>query len=303
MKTQLGREIGARQDQRQAYAGVEGKAVADGVAGVGAAGGDDGDAAARELDELAVQAEIYAADVLARRIQRELRQPVVRRDYRVGRILQGLEALRPCGRGPPAAAVDQHAVARQRGLRSDVDAARQVAEIIVVGNLVDIEGAGQLAAESLIVLEGNGIAVDVCHAIVGQFLDPGVAIVAAIEIAELPGQLQTAFGKFARHDGEIAVGREVDIERRADFQPALAAAAYGRREEAGLALVVQRKIRPGQVGDRHALEHQLAPARHAQVARHVHVQVAHLHDTNRCCPVCRWSASRSSGDTCPCLRA
>src|SRR6266849_4855774 len=103
-----------------------------------------------EVDKLDRGAEIEAADVLAQSRQGELRSAAVRDDDRIVRILQDLEPLHPRRRRiatgiPPLAVVSQEALARQRGLRSDVDARREVAEIVVVGNFVQVESANEAA--------------------------------------------------------------------------------------------------------------------------------------------------------------
>src|SRR5258706_5778127 len=105
-----------------------------------------------EVDELGSGREIEAADVLAQSGQGELRSATVRDDDGIVRVLQDLEPLYPrrrriAARVPPLAVVSQEALARQRGLRSDVDAGGEVAEIVVVGDFVQIEPAQERSEE------------------------------------------------------------------------------------------------------------------------------------------------------------
>src|SRR4029077_7050657 len=86
--------------------------------------------------------------VLAQRGQGELGRPAVRGDDGIVRILQDLEGLdtgggRVVARAPPAAVVGNEPLPRQGGLRRDVDTGRQVTEVVVIRNLVEVEPAEQ----------------------------------------------------------------------------------------------------------------------------------------------------------------
>src|SRR5258708_9370066 len=99
-----------------------------------------------EVDKLDRGAESHAVEGRAESRQGEVRSAAVGEDDRIVRILQDLEPLYPRRRRiatgvPPLAVVSQEALARQRGLRSDVDTSREVAEIAIVGNFVQIESA------------------------------------------------------------------------------------------------------------------------------------------------------------------
>src|SRR4029078_506303 len=97
---------------------------------------------------------------------------VWRRD-RGQRILQRLEPLNPRSHAPPAALTVELPALRDHRLRGARTLARQIREIRVVGNALDIERTGKPPTEIVRVLEGQPIATLALHAIAQpQFEEP-----------------------------------------------------------------------------------------------------------------------------------
>src|SRR5207248_8147891 len=180
----LRREEGARRDERQAEGRIERRALAIHQRRVG------------EVDELGRGAEVEAADVLAESGQGELRGAAVRDHDRIVRVLQDLEPLYPRRRGvtarvPPLAVVGQKALARQRGLRSNVDAGRKVAEIAVVGDFVQVESAKEGAIAVVAADQVHAIAAAIRDTVIREYLRAEIAFVILLQITELLRDLQS----------------------------------------------------------------------------------------------------------------
>src|SRR5258706_11761296 len=231
-----------------------------------------------EVDELGSGREIEAADVLAQSGQGELRSATVRDDDGIVRVLQDLEPLYPrrrriAARVPPLAVVSQEALARQRGLRSDVDAGGEVAEIVVVGDFVQIEPAQEGTIAVVGVNQTNCRAAAVGSEVLRKHLGLEFAVVVLVQITELLGDLKSALFHITGGERQVVVGREVQVIWNCDLGPALAGDAERRRKEARFALIVQRKIKSGCRDDGHSLETNAAAAGGPHLAREVQVQL------------------------------
>ena len=99
---------------------------------------------------------------------KNLWQPVVRRNHRRVRILQGLKALCARQQRPRPVRCDESRVARQRLLRRNRDAISQIGEIRVVRYLVDVEETREPWRELLVMLDAEQITRIARHAVIRQ---------------------------------------------------------------------------------------------------------------------------------------
>jgi hypothetical protein len=91
-------------------------------------------------------------------------------------------------------------------------------------------------------------------AVVVQVLAVHGAAAARRQVAELAVEAQPARGEVARRERGVVVRRDVPVPGHGDLRAGLAAAADGREEQPGLALVPDREGDPGRVEDGHAEE-------------------------------------------------
>src|SRR5690242_4336256 len=197
-----------------------------------------------KVNQLGGGSEIEAAYILAQSGEGELRGAGVRGNDRIIRILQNLEPLYPgagriAARVPPRPGVGHEPLARQRRLGSDVDACREVAEIVVVRHLVQVEYTEKRSSVIVSADEAQRRTTRVGGAVTRQVLGLELAVVVLRQIAELLGDLQSALFHVARCEREVVVGREVQVVRSGELGSALAGGADRRNQEAGLSAVVE----------------------------------------------------------------
>src|SRR5438309_9878446 len=262
----LRREEGARRDERQAEGRIKRRALAIHQRRVG------------EVDELGRGPEVEAADVLAQSGQGELRGAAVRDHDRIVRVLQDLEPLYPrrrrvTARVPPLAVVGQKALARQRGLRSNVDAGRKVAEIAVVGDFVQVESAKEGAIAVVAANQTHAIAAAIRDTVIREYLRAEIAFVILLQITELLRELQSALFHVTRREREVVVGREIQVIRNSDLGPALPGNTDRGREKTRFALVIQREIKRRRRDDGQSLEIHAGAAGGPHVAREIQIQL------------------------------
>src|SRR5438477_167467 len=265
----LRREEGARRDERQAEGRIKRRALAIHQRRVG------------EVDELGRGPEVEAADVLAQSGQGELRGAAVRDHDRIVRVLQDLEPLYPRRRGvtarvPPLAVVGQKALARQRGLRSNVDAGRKVAEIAVVGDFVQVESAKEGAIAVVAADQVHAIAAAIRDTVIREYLRTEIAFVILLQITELLRDLQSALFHVTRRQRQVVVRREIQVIRNSVLGPALPSHADRRREKARFALVIEREVKRGRRDDGQSLEVHARSAGGPRVAREIQFQLVGL---------------------------
>src|SRR3569623_71780 len=143
-------------------------------------------------------------------------------------------------------------------------AAAELAEILGIGYVIEIGVGVPARGQRVMMLLREGAAVAAVDGVAGQVIGGDAAGVVRIEIAEFELGVQAAGGQQARRNGGVAVGGDVPVERHAQFEPAQIAVTDGGRQQAGLAVVVERKIDVGQVEQRHVLE------AHGDAAGHAH---------------------------------
>src|SRR2546426_4987266 len=234
-----------------------------------------------EVDELGRGPEIEGAYILAQSGQGELRCAAVRDDDRIVRILQDLEALYPRRRrvaacAPPVAVVSQESLAKQRGLRSDVDAGRKIAEIAVVRDFVQIESAQEGAIAVVAASQSHTVAAAIRGTVIREHLRAEIAFVVLLQIAELLRELQSALFHVTRREREVVVGREIQVIRNSDLGSALPGNADRRRKKARFALVIQREIKRRRRDDGQSLEIHAAAAGGSHLAREIQIQLVGL---------------------------
>ncbi len=235
-----------------------------------------------EVDELCRGPEIETADVRTQSGKGDLRSAAVRDDDRIVRILQDLESLHPCrrrvgARVPPPAVVSQKALARQRGLRSDVDAGRKVAEIVVVGNFVQVESAKDGVIAVVAVNQTHRQAAAIRGTVVREHLRVEIAVVVLLQITELLRELQSALFHVTRREREVVVGREIQVVRNSELGSALPGSADQGRKKARLALVIQREVKGRRGDDAQSFEIHAGAARGPHVAREIQLQLVGPH--------------------------
>src|SRR4029453_16330353 len=121
-------------------------------------------------------------------------------------------------------------------------------EICIVGNLIVVPVTGQTrknVAQVLIVTRRHEPSIGAAYAVVRHVLDAGLALRVFEQVPELSTDLHTALAHDARGDRRVVVGREVEVVRLRVFEAANTGETSRRREEAGLALVRERKLEPG----------------------------------------------------------
>ena len=182
----LGRQIGKRRLQRHAEVGIRDHPPARGQCRVG------------EVDRAAEEIEIRGSDVLFGGGKSQLRA-VVGRNQRIERIgLQRLPALHqrretPRATVPPGAVFRQRALARQHGLRGRRDLRRQIGEIRVVRDFLNVQVPVPAVVPKLIVTQIQrkpaGVVLD---AVRGNDFVARLAGVSGIQITELVAQHHAA---------------------------------------------------------------------------------------------------------------
>ena len=201
-----------------------------------------------EAYEFAVPVEFKPLPVHRGQHRDNLRLAKVRRRDRIVRVLQRLEGLDAREHRERTLRVGKSALAWQVRLRRDRQPIGKVREISVVGDLLQVEVAGEprQKAEVLVVLPGKPVTRGVGGA-VGQYFDVGLARDIGKQIAELAVDLQAAARHVARRQRRIVVWREVQIVRQRHFEATGRGRPEHRREEPRLALVRQWKAEPRRI--------------------------------------------------------
>lgn len=146
----------------------------------------------------------------------------------------------------------------------------EVGEVIVVRYLVVVEAEGQAVAEILLMARAPGIARGVGDLVVGQLFGVDAAVVIGFQIAEFAGQHIAVLVVEVRRDGGVEVGGDVPVVRHRQLG-ARRAGLEGGRQQARLAVAVQREVQPRRVQDGHAVELHPGVVRHAYAAGVVEV--------------------------------
>ncbi|MCY1292414.1 hypothetical protein D9M70_416390 [compost metagenome] len=103
-----------------------------------------------------------------------------------------------------------------------------------------------------------------------------LSLTAAGQVAEFAFRQQAALGHVARVQGGVVVRRQVEVVRRDQQEAGVAAAADGRRQEAGLATVVDREIDVRGIEHRNVLDPQGDVGRGAETGGRVQLDVVAL---------------------------
>ena len=109
------------------------------------------------------------------------------------------------------------------------------------------------------------------HLVVRHVVEAHFAGIGPVDVAELGFQLLAALGHVSRREREVALRRDVPVERRRHFKAAARIVRIIGREEAGLALVVERERAVGHRQDGGVEE--LEPAAAHRPARRVVVDL------------------------------
>ena len=237
--------------------------------------------AALEAHELGRVVELQAARIHRQRaIQGELGQAVVRGDVGNGChfIGVGIEA-----RGVAVAAPGQGAALVDVGVALHVKVGGQVLEVVGVadvgvvhlGQQAGVQAAGVLPAvqPALVLVLRLQLAVVVLVVQVGA---TDLAFAALGEVAEFAAHHQTALGHVTRVQRRVVVGGEVEVVGRQQGEAGVAATADARREETGLATVVDREVDVGGVEHRYILDPQGDVGRGAETGGRVQLDVVAL---------------------------
>src|SRR5204862_5488124 len=106
-------------------------------------------------------------------------------------------------------------------LRGRGDLGRQVAEVVVVGNLLADDRRGPSGPELVHMLDADEIAIDAGDSIVRQEFAVDLARELPLEVAELAAELQAALGEPFRRERRVAVLGDVPVVRQRDLEAAL----------------------------------------------------------------------------------
>ncbi len=180
-------------------------------------------------------------------VEGDLRQAVVRRDLRDGRRLVGMH-VQP--RGVAVAAVGQGTLLVEEVLVLDADLVRlQVLEVERVADVGVVHLGHQALVQATLVLPVDHVAlvfvVGLVLALVALVVEVGAAELAFArrrQVAELAFHQQATLGHVARVQRGVVVGRQVEVVRGDQHEASVAAGAERRRQEAGLAAVVDREV-------------------------------------------------------------
>ena len=241
VESQLRRGITPAAGQWQRDARVEDQAFAFLQGGVG------------EVDIFTGEAGVNATPLPAA-VEHDLRQALVRRGDRCGRILQGLVFLRAQQPAAPARIPGQVGVLQQVGVVGHAEAAgTEVAEVAVVAGPVVVDAQSDGRAQALAVLERHIVATAIVFAVVDA-LQHQRAVVIRVQVAVFAAQHQAAAGDHAWRDRGVAVGGDVPVVRQGEIKSVAAFHAECRRQQAGLASSVEREIEIRCPHQRYALE-------------------------------------------------
>ncbi len=219
-----------------------------------------------EARRVHVDAEVEAAQhVEPRAVEEQLRRLLVRRHDRRHRILQRLVAQRVQRRVPVRLAVRDGRVAREDPLRRQRDGAREVDEVVVVGDLRQVRVPGP-GSHLEVVERGRRVAVAAVGApVVGQAFEPRVAVEPRPQVAGIRAQLQPARRDHLGVQRQIVVGREVEVIRLQEFDAVARRDRQRGGQEPALPAVVERERQPRRREDGHALEDDLRVPRLAHL--------------------------------------
>ena len=155
----------------------------------------------------------------------------------------------PTGRGEP----DLGAAVQVRGAGA-FEADPEVLEIVVVADIGRRDQQpGARREESDVANRGEAAGV-AGLLVVGQILDVDLSPALPGEVAEFRVDAEAPGRHVPTGDRRIVIRRDVPVPGQRDLRSGLAAAAYGRKQQAGLALVPDREGDPRRVEDRHAEE-------------------------------------------------
>ncbi len=214
--------------------------------------------------------------VVLREPKRDRGQPVVgRHDGRV-HILQGLPAVGAGAEGPGPLAPVQHGLVGQKARGERGAAAREIAPVVVVAHPVEVEPRAQRALQvqpaqarntlqAVLVLQRIAPAVGIAQFVVRHEGRTQLAAVRGLQVTELAPQIHPALTHEGGEERGVEVGRQVQVVREREFQPADVVEIDRRRQHAALAFVGQRKAEVGPAQDGHALELQHATDRRAHL--------------------------------------
>src|SRR5512134_1069258 len=254
-------------DERPGHPGIRGRA---------GAGGHQRRVA--EAHELAAEAEVDAGGRRPQRVHQELRLAKVRDRHRVLRVLQGLEALvvRGCAPVPGRRAVGGERLLRQVGLGRDREPPGEVAEVVVVRDLLIVHQPGETVQEIEVALERGRVPRFPERLVLREDLVAGLAFRVRRQEPELVQELQAAPRHVAGRDRRVVIGRDVPVERRHHLEADSVLDAGGGRQEAALPLVVERVVEPRNPRRRCAEEGEARTARGGDLALHVDVEFLRL---------------------------
>ena len=210
---------------------------------------------ALKVDEFGPQ-RVVAAERVERRAAREqelgqaLIGPIGRGDGRI----HGLVVLYAREELVALAGVREIQAAVEMGNAGGREIAAEFAEIARVGDVIEDAIGAPARGERMLMLCREGAAIAAEQGIVRQVFGVDTPGVVGIQIAELAAREYTTVFHEARRDGRVTVGRDIPVKRYAQIEAGLIAVADGGREQAGLALVVEREIDVRQVDERYAFE-------------------------------------------------
>src|SRR3990167_4757736 len=238
--------------------------------------------------KVAIKAHIFCAvrKVQPRRlegqlaVQGQLRQAVVRRD--VGNIGQfvgvGVEARRVA-----VATIGQGAALVDIAGGANAEVGIQILEVIRIADVGVVDFGQQARVQAGLVLPavhpalvfvlGLQLAIVVAVVEVGR---AELAFAALGQVTELTFHKQTAVGHISRVERGIVIRCQVEVVRGLQAQAIVAGAAEARRQEAGLAAIVDREIDIGGVEHRNVLHPQGHVGRGAETGSRVQGDVVAL---------------------------
>ena len=185
--------------------------------------------------------------------------------------------------GIAVAAIGQRAALVDIGLLVDAQIGIEILEIVRVTDVGVVDFGEQARVQPLLVLPAVHPALifvlGLQFALVFAVVEVGsadLAFAALGQVAELTFHQQAAFGHVGRVQRGVVVRRQVEVVRRLQRKTGVAGGADARRQEAGLATVVDREVDVRGVEHRNVLDPQRHVGRGAEAGRRVQGDVVAL---------------------------
>ena len=225
-------------------------------------------------------------EVQATRIERQLavkgdlRQTVIRRH--IGDIGQFV-GMQVQPRAVTVTTIGQGAALVDIGLLVDTQVGIEILEVVGIADVGVVDFGEQARVQPLLVLPAVHPALvfvaGLLFAFVFLVIQPGgadLAFAALGQVAELTFHQQAAFGHVGRVQRGVVVRRQVEVVRRLQREAVAARRADARRQEAGLATVVDREVDVRGVEHRNVLDPQRHVGGGAEASRRVQGDVVAL---------------------------